>query len=261
MFYYFTNVIVIIFLGYAIVFPFFFWITPLSKIENGFYRFNLGKCCIVASLGLISYYLISPALDSLLLFWFSMLMLFTAIHWKAIKINNAILSFISLFGCFAFKNSLVHIAPDISSWGGLLSILLGSGINAGVFFSMILGHWYLNVVTLPIRLLNNSVLILSIIIFLRIIWNIFYFSTTKLTDSFGLEQNIWSFMLSFEGFLLMVAFFMGNLFPTLLNYFTWKTLKLQATQSATGLLYVTIISILFGDIIFKYYLLQYGLLI
>ena len=32
-------------------------------------------------------------------------------------------------------------------------------------------------------------------------------------------------------------------------------------QSATGLLYVSIVSILFGDLLFKYYLLQYGFLV
>ena len=68
-------------------------------------------------------------------------------------------------------------------------------------------------------------------------------------------------MLQFEGFLLAVAFFMGNLVPIILNYFIWQTLKLQATQSATGLLYVSVVSILFGDLLFKYYLLQFGFLV
>ena len=38
MFSYFTETIVLIFLGYAMVYPFFFWITPLQKIDLGFYR-------------------------------------------------------------------------------------------------------------------------------------------------------------------------------------------------------------------------------
>ena len=54
---------------------------------------------------------------------------------------------------------------------------------------------------------------------------------------------------------------MGNIVPIILNFFIWRTLNLQATQSATGLLYVSIVSILFGDLLFKYYLLQYGFLV
>ena len=68
-------------------------------------------------------------------------------------------------------------------------------------------------------------------------------------------------MLQFEGFLLLVAFFMGNIVPIVLNIFIWKTLKLQATQSATGLLYISVLSILFGDLLYKYYLLRYGFLL
>jgi hypothetical protein len=58
-----------------------------------------------------------------------------------------------------------------------------------------------------------------------------------------------------------VAFFMGNLVPIVLNVFIWRTLKLQATQSATGLLYVSVVAVLFGDLLFKYYLLQFGFLV
>jgi len=80
-------------------------------------------------------------------------------------------------------------------------------------------------------------------------------------DSFGISHRLWVYMLQFDGFLLLVAFFMGNIVPIVLNIFIWNTLKLQATQSATGLLYISVLSILFGDLLYKYYLLQYGFLL
>ena len=61
--------------------------------------------------------------------------------------------------------------------------------------------------------------------------------------------------------LVRIAFFIGNLFPLALNVLIWKTIKLQATQSATGLLYVSVVSILFSDLILKYYLLEYGFIV
>ena len=80
-------------------------------------------------------------------------------------------------------------------------------------------------------------------------------------DNYGMSYNLWSFMFQFDGFLLGIAFFIGNLFPLALNVLIWKTIKLQATQSATGLLYVSVVSILFSDLIFKYYLLEYGFIV
>lgn len=88
-----------------------------------------------------------------------------------------------------------------------------------------------------------------------------YMKIDSVVDQYGIYHSIWAFMLEFDGFLLAVAFFMGNLVPIILNYFIWRTLKLQATQSATGLLYVSVVSILFGDLLFKYYLIQFGFLV
>ena len=59
MFSYFTATIVLIFLGYAVIYPLLLWITPLNKIDSGFYRFNMGLCCIIGALGIIGFHFIS----------------------------------------------------------------------------------------------------------------------------------------------------------------------------------------------------------
>ena len=260
MFNYFTHAIVLIFIGYASTYPFFFWITPLNKIDKGFYRFNLGKCCVVGSLGVIAYYFILPYDNTQLtaIIWLSILTIITAFYWNSKKINNGIISFISALGCYSLIGIIQHFLDSGAQFSSPFSVLLGSAITAGVFFSMILGHWYLNVVSLPISLLKNSVMILWIALIVRTLFDISYLALAQHVDSYGIEKNLWQFLFEFDGLLLLVAFFMGNMFPVIINYFVWKTLKLHATQSATGLLYVSIVSVLFGEIIYKYYLLQYG---
>ena len=126
---------------------------------------------------------------------------------------------------------------------------------------MILGHWYLNVINLPIKLLKRSILVFSLLLVIRTTWDIIFMSIESVVDSYGISYDLWSFTFEFEGFLLAIAIFMGNIVPLVLNLFIWKTLKLQATQSATGLIYVSVISILFGDLLFKYYLLKFGFLL
>ena len=260
MFNYFTHSIVLIFLGYASVYPLFFWITPLQKIDQGFYRFNLGKCCIVGSLGTLAYYFIATDYFSeiILLVWLFLLGSITAFYWNRKIIHNSIITLISFLGIIALLNILSHFMDDLY-FQASFAVIIGSLITAGVFFSMILGHWYLNVIALPISLLKKSTIALSVALAIRIIWDIFFMTSNVYVDSYGITKNSWSFLFDFDGILLLVALFMGNIFPVLINYFVWSTLKIQATQSATGLLYVSIISILFGDIIFKFYLLQYRL--
>ena len=260
MFNYFTHSIVLIFLGYASVYPLFFWITPLQKIDQGFYRFNLGKCCIIGSLGTLAYYFIATDYFSeiILLVWLFLLGSITAFYWNRKIIHNSIITLISFLGIIALLNILSHFMDDLY-FQASFAVIIGSLITAGVFFSMILGHWYLNVIALPISLLKKSTIALSAALVIRIIWDVFFMTSNVYVDSYGITKNSWSFLFDFDGILLLVALFMGNIFPVLINYFVWSTLKIQATQSATGLLYVSIISILFGDIIFKFYLLQYRL--
>ena len=260
MFNYFTHSIVLIFLGYASVYPLFFWITPLQKIDQGFYRFNLGKCCIIGSLGTLAYYFIATDYftEIILLLWLFLLGSITAFYWNRKIIHNSIITLISFLGIIALLNILSHFMDDLY-FQASFAVIIGSLITAGVFFSMILGHWYLNVIALPISLLKKSTTALSVALAIRIIWDVFFMTSNVYVDSYGITKNSWSFLFDFDGILLLVALFMGNIFPVLINYFVWSTLKIQATQSATGLLYVSIISILFGDIIFKFYLLQYRL--
>lgn len=260
MFNYFTHSIVLIFLGYASVYPLFFWITPLQKIDQGFYRFNLGKCCIIGSLGTLAYYFIATDYFSeiILLVWLFLLGSITAFYWNRKIIHNSIITLISFLGIIALLNILSHFMDNLY-FQASFAVIIGSLITAGVFFSMILGHWYLNVIALPISLLKKSTIALSVALAIRIIWDVFFMTSNVYVDSYGITKNSWSFLFDFDGILLLVALFMGNIFPVLINYFVWSTLKIQATQSATGLLYVSIISILFGDIIFKFYLLQYRL--
>tara|TARA_B000000477_G_scaffold65515_1_gene54915 strand:+ start:169 stop:960 length:792 start_codon:yes stop_codon:yes gene_type:complete len=261
MFNYFLHSIVLIFIGYSSIYPILFWVTPLKKIETGFYRFNLGKCCVVGFLGASAYHFISVDVftETTMWVWIFSLTIATGYYWKKNKIHNTILSSISIVGIYSLLSILSHFVSKDLFLTSSFAVVIGSLITSSVFFSMILGHWYLNVVALPISLLRNSIIVLSAGLLLRTIWDIFYLTTTQHVDTYGIAKNTWFFLLDFDGLLLLVALFMGNIFPIIINYFVWKTLEVQATQSATGLVYVSIISVLFGDIIFKYYLLQYGL--
>ena len=175
MFNYFTHSIVLIFLGYASVYPLFFWITPLQKIDQGFYRFNLGKCCIIGSLGTLAYYFIATDYFSeiILLVWLFLLGSITAFYWNRKIIHNSIITLISLLGIIALLNILSHFIDDLYIQSSF-AVIIGSLITAGVFFSMILGHWYLNVIALPISLLKKSTIALSAALAIRIIWDVFF---------------------------------------------------------------------------------------
>ena len=98
-------------------------------------------------------------------------------------------------------------------------IFTSHSIIASVFFSMILGHWYLNVIQLPINLLKNSIIVLSVLLVIRLFWNVYALLSFEVVDNYGISLSLINFLWTFDGFLLSAAIFFGLLIPIILNIF------------------------------------------
>ena len=263
MFSFLAEILAITFLGFGAIYPLLLWLSPHKLINSEFYRFNQGMVSIVISIGIIFIYLSSSLLNNFYfgVFWLFIQLFITAIYWKTENINNIFISIPSVIGISYLILIMSQIFTVDLSIINYIIIFNSYSIVALVFYSMILGHWYLNVINLPIKLLKRSILVFSLLIIIRTLWDFVFMSLENIVDPYGISYSLWAFTFEFEGFLLAIAIFMGNIVPLILNLFIWKTLKLQATQSATGLIYVSVISILFGELLFKYYLLKFGFLL
>jgi hypothetical protein len=58
----------------------------------------------------------------------------------------------------------------------------------------------------------------------------------------------------FHGAIFWARVITGLIGPLILAFLIWRTVKMRSTQSATGLLYVAVILVLFGELISKYLL-------
>ena len=96
---------------------------------------------------------------------------------------------------------------------------------------------------------------------IRAIWNCYCLFIFEVEDSYGIVQSLGKFLWTYEGFLLSIAIFFGVLVPFVLNGFIWRTIIIQSTQSATGLLYVSVVAVIFGDLFYKNYIFQFGLIL
>ncbi|MEE8437122.1 MAG: hypothetical protein V3S22_02165 [Candidatus Neomarinimicrobiota bacterium] len=263
MFSNFTEIIIVTFLGFAILYPLFLWIAPLKKINLAFYRFNLGLSCVTGALAYIFFRFLNPPIMSsfYMLVWLGLLLALTAIYWRKDEISNLALSGVSLMGVITLFQVEPILIPMVNIFQGLLMIVISSSILASVFFTLILGHWYLNAVHLPISLMKKSILVLSGLLILRLAWDLVQFQFVSYSGPLGIEISLLQFLGTFQGFLLAAALFLGIFIPLLLNIMIWRTLKLQAVQSATGLIYVSTVALLFGDLFFKFYMFSYGFLL
>ena len=191
------------------------------------------------------------------LVWIFFLLAVTLFSWGRPRVESWIVMVPSIIGIFFIDRIARHlISADLIS---ILVLILGGLILSGSLFAMILGHWYLNVVNLPISLLRSATRLIMFFIFIRVVWNFLVIFSQSVLDTRGFEIPLTEFLWTLEGVFLWAGIFFGTLLPLLLSYLTLRTIAIHSTQSATGLLYVLVISVFMGDLIYRFYSIQYAL--
>jgi hypothetical protein len=118
---------------------------------------------------------------------------------------------------------------------------LTSGLLLGVTMAaMLLGHWYLNSPGMRLEPLKRLVLILAAAVLLR-----------AMVCGGGLVMELAAVHSFSTGRWLFLALrWLGGLVGTgVLAILTWKTLAIPNTQSATGILYVAVITVFLGELV------------
>ena len=114
--------------------------------------------------------------------------------------------------------------------GGLV---LGSTIAA-----MFLGHWYLNTPTMEIGPLGKLLALMAVSILCRAI--VSGLGLAFELNSTGIATTQW--------FMLALRWIAGIVGTAVLTWMAWQTLKIPNTQSATGILYVAVITTFIGEL-------------
>jgi len=159
----------------------------------------------------------------------------------------------SAFGIFT-------IALDLSlpSFLPLLNSLLSSLMLGFTMAAMLLGHWYLVEPKLSIGELRRVCMILIALIGIRFVFGTYSFANAVQGKS---EMEIYRFFLSgTPGIFMLMRWFWGLLGPMILAYLIWGTVKIRSTQSATGILYVTVLCVLTGEIMSQYLTFFHGII-
>lgn len=188
--------------------------------------------------------------------WVISVLAVTQFYWRKPRVKTLgiiVPSLLGLIFCSELARTLIT-----NSALNLAVLLLGGLILSGSLFAMILGHWYLNVIDLPISLLRSATRSVLVLLSLRAVWDLFSVSTGSVEVA-GFEMSLFEFLGTLDGLFLWCAVFFGTIAPLALTLFTLKTIAIHSTQSATGLLYVLVISVLMGDLFYRFYSLQYGL--
>ncbi|MBI3464386.1 MAG: hypothetical protein HY000_15220 [Planctomycetes bacterium] len=132
--------------------------------------------------------------------------------------------------------AVVRAGAQLLHW---LDPLTGGLVLGGTFAAMLLGHWYLNEPSMELSPIKRLVLLMGVAILLR-----------SVVCGLGLAGEWLSFGVPETSHVLFVALrWLSGLVGTMVvAVMAWETLKIPNTQSATGILYVGVITTFLGEL-------------
>lgn len=247
-------------LSIAVFYPYCLFISFNDPLKEYFHRFHIGMPAVVG--GVLFFIIINgyycPAAQLLATLWIAVLLIVTVLSWNKESLNPINLILPCLLGALTYGAvyaQLVGTERPVLFVGVLSSYILCASL-----YAMNLGHWYLNVHGLNIKHLKSACYMLWVLLFIRLIWNVFQmFNSNIIVD--GMTLTLIKYSISMDGFLLWIPILFGTIFPFGAMFMVNEILKLKNTQATTGVLYVILCGILIGDIAYKYFLLHYGIIL
>lgn len=136
---------------------------------------------------------------------------------------------------------------------------LSSSIFAGIItYAMILGHWYLVVPKLSEKPLLIATYITTIILIIKI--TITGFGYFEQSAYFSPGSNLGAGYM-FNWIVLLMRAGWGYIVIGVMNYFSWKLIRMRSIQSATGMLYAMTFFVLLAELASTFLFLKYGMFI
>ena len=189
--------------------------------------------------------------------------LLTAIYNRVVDVDKFTGAFLFLVGATAA--GLVSIAADSLAFTGLMALggwekwvlllnhLAATALLGSVMLTMVFGHWYLVIPRLPIDPLKRLTKVLMGAIAIRIVTILASLVILQFAQSIPLAAVMRELTVR-QGIFFWPRVIFGVLVPIVLAGMIWSTVKIQHTQAATGLLYLAVVALLFGEFFSKFLL-------
>lgn len=149
---------------------------------------------------------------------------------------------------------LLHVA-GLENWMLAVNHIAATALLGSVLLTMVFGHWYLVIPKLSIDHLMKLTKVLMGAILLRMVTFVMTFVVVGMEPSLSLRGVLSSLMLQLEqGIFFWPRLLFGVVAPIVLAVMIHSTVKVHHTQAATGLLYVAVVTLLFGEFFSKFLL-------
>ncbi|MBL9123471.1 MAG: hypothetical protein JNG90_07545 [Planctomycetaceae bacterium] len=157
--------------------------------------------------------------------------------WTAGRVLLVVVAMFSLIGAWLALPA-AHASTPAVTWLDAIDTLASGLLLGSAMAAMLLGHWYLNTPSMQLAPLQRLVLILAGAVALRALVSLV---------GLGLEVSAQGWPSQHLAFVAL-RWLAGIVGTGVVAAMTWQTLKIPNTQSATGILYVGVITTFLGEL-------------
>src|SRR5262245_6833515 len=240
------------------------FISP-REIGNSFFRFASLTAAILLGVAL-GFNFLFPSIyrDSQATVLFLAIATFlNGISTRVVDVNKFTAAEIVLVGAVAA--GLISVAADSlaftrllalggwENWVLVLNHVAATALLGSVMLTMVFGHWYLVIPGLSIDPLAKLTKVLMAAIGVRLITMVVTLLVLQVERANPLGAVLAELMLR-QGIFFWPRLIFGVAVPIVLAFMIWSTVKIRHTQAATGLLYLAVVALLFGEFFSKFLL-------
>jgi len=240
------------------------FISPRT-IGNSFFKFASLTAAILLGVTLgFNFMFPSPVRTSQLpVIFLAISALLTAIYNRVVDVDRFTAAYVLLGGATA--TGVISVATDslaftrlmtIGGWENwilLLNHIAATALLGSVMLTMVFGHWYLVVPKLSIDPLKRLTKVLIATIIVRVLTIVASLVALQFGRRVPLVAVLRELMVQ-QGIFFWPRVIFGVLVPIILAVMIWSTVKIRHTQAATGLLYLAVVALLFGEFFSKFLL-------
>jgi len=240
------------------------FISPRS-IGNSFFKFASLTAAILLGVTLgFNFLFPSPIrMSQVPVIFLGVSALLTAIYNRVVDVDKFTAAFWLLIG--ATGTGLVSVATDSlaftrlmtlggwENWVLLLNHLAATALLGSVMLTMVFGHWYLVIPRLSIDPLKRLTKVLMGTIAIRTVTIVASITVLQLEQHISFATVLRELTIQ-QGIFFWPRMIFGVLVPIVLAAMIWSTVKIRHTQAATGLLYLAVVALLFGEFFSKFLL-------
>jgi protein NrfD len=231
-----------------------------------FFRFNAGLAAALLAIGVAlrpdpaglsrtweaGLWLLGGAVVALALYWATVGRMLAAL--RPVLLGTALVT-----GAAALVMQAIALAPSADPIGSgitMASFIASAALLGGSCTAMVLGHWYLVLPSMEIGLLQRVVRfhLVSIAVRVACVAAALVLAARGIAPGGGFD--IVRYVSSLAGIFFWQRVLFGLAGPAVLGWLTWETAKIRSTQSATGILYVDFFTVIVGEALAKYLLLE-----